>query len=229
MWKTGLNRHICHNIPSKIWYQNQWICTTLFTASKRSLRRLCFYTCLSFCPQGGHAWQGVCMAGGRWGHARWRGPWQGGHVWQGGMHGRGGMCGRGACMAGGVCVAGGHAWQRGMHGRGCTWQGACMARGACMAGGHLWHGGRCGRGVCMAGGMCGMHTPHTDRYYEIQSMSGWYASYWNAFLLEVYWIVSTQWFFNNTFSGFITRHTLVDVQFENWAYTKRFQIWYKVQ
>ena len=25
----------------------------IFTARKRSLRRLCFYTCLSFCPQGG--------------------------------------------------------------------------------------------------------------------------------------------------------------------------------
>ena len=35
-------------------------CETLngiFTARKRSLRRLCFYRCLSFCPQGeGHAW-----------------------------------------------------------------------------------------------------------------------------------------------------------------------------
>ena len=27
--------------------------TGVFTARKRSLRRLCFYTCLSFCPQGG--------------------------------------------------------------------------------------------------------------------------------------------------------------------------------
>ena len=40
-----------------------------------------------------------------------------------------------------------------------------------MAGGHAW------QGVCVAGG--GIH----GRYYEIRSMSGRYASYWNAFLL----------------------------------------------
>ena len=42
--------------------------------------------------------------------------------------------------------------------------------------GHVW------QGACMAGGVCcwgGIH----DRYYEIRSMSGRYASYWNAFLL----------------------------------------------
>ena len=32
------------------------------------------------------------------------------------------------------------------------------------------------------GGVCHAHPP--GRYYEIQSMSGRYASYWNAFLLE---------------------------------------------
>ena len=58
----------------------------------------------------------------------------------------------------GACEAGG------MHGRGCAWQGACVSGGA-------WWG--C---ACMVGGMRG-------RYYEIRSMSGWYASYWNAFLL----------------------------------------------
>ena len=31
------------------------ILVDIFTARKRSLRRLCFYTCLSFCPQGGSA------------------------------------------------------------------------------------------------------------------------------------------------------------------------------
>ena len=30
----------------------------IFTICKRSLRRLCFYTCLSFCPRGG----GVCLS-----------------------------------------------------------------------------------------------------------------------------------------------------------------------
>ena len=28
----------------------------IFIARKRSLRRLCFYRCLSFCPQGGRGW-----------------------------------------------------------------------------------------------------------------------------------------------------------------------------
>ena len=86
---------------------------------------------------------------------------------QGGVHGPwvgGGMCGT---------------WQ------GCAWQG-----GACVA------GGMCGGGVCMVGGMHGReghawwhgcmvggeHVCHS-RYYEIWSMRGRYASYWNAFLL----------------------------------------------
>ena len=40
---------------------------TLFTARKRSLRRLCFYTCLSvilfFCSQRGSTWAGTPQAG----------------------------------------------------------------------------------------------------------------------------------------------------------------------
>ena len=51
----------------------------------------------------------------------------------------------------------------GMHaGRGHVWWGACMLGGM--------HGGR---GACMV-------------YDEIWSMSGWYASYWNAFLYYIY-------------------------------------------
>ena len=46
-------------------------------------------------------------------------------------------------------------------------------------GGRAWPGGMRGRGACMAGGggcsWCG-------KYYGIWSMSGQYASYWNAFL-----------------------------------------------
>ena len=79
----------------------------IVTTRKRSLRRLCFYMCLSVHGEGWHAWQGACVAGG---------CMAGGHVWQGGMHGgvwhvwRGGVHGKGACMAGGhlwqgVCVA----------------------------------------------------------------------------------------------------------------------------
>ena len=54
---------------------------------------------------------------------------------------------------GGMCGGGG------MHGRGYAWQGGMHGRG------HAWH-------ACPP-----------SRYYEIQSMSGQYASYWNAFLL----------------------------------------------
>ena len=57
----------------------------IITARKRSLRRLCFYTCLSFCP-----WWGVR---GRVG---------------GCVHGGGERAWWGACMADGVCMAGGH-------------------------------------------------------------------------------------------------------------------------
>ena len=58
-------------------------------------------------------------------------------------------------MAGGVCIAGG------MCGRGHAWQGACMAGG-------VWQGDMRGGGV-----------------RGIQSMSGRYASYWNAFSLRI--------------------------------------------
>ena len=66
--------------------------------------------------------------------------------------------------------------QRGdVHGGGHVWWGTCMV------GGHVW------QGVCMAGGMCGNGacmscTCPPSRHYEIRSMSGRYASYWNAFL-----------------------------------------------
>ena len=60
---------------------------SIFTAHKRSLRRLCFYTCLSFCPHwgggGGVCGRGVCMAGG---HVWQGGVCGGGCAWQGGMH-----------------------------------------------------------------------------------------------------------------------------------------------
>ena len=55
-------------------------------------------------------------------------------------------------------------------------------RGVCMA------GGRCGRGgACMAGGACHAHLPPRQilRDTVIRSMSGRYASYWNAFLFHM--------------------------------------------
>ena len=101
----------------------------VFTARKRSWRRLCFYTCLSVilftgvtCVVGGvcgregmHGRGWACMAGGM--HCK-------------GMHG-GGMHVRGACMVGGMC-GGGHTW------------GVCMAGGVRGRGvldrGHAWGG-----------------------------------------------------------------------------------------
>ena len=72
------------------------------------------------------------------------------------MRGRGCAGGGGHVCQGGMCGGGG------MHGRGHAWQGACMTGGG-MAG----------------GGMRG-------RYYKILSMSGRYASYWNAFFLALF-------------------------------------------
>ena len=69
---------------------------------------------------------------------------------------------------GGVRGEGGHAW----------WRGACMVKGACVAkGGHAWQRG---------GGMRGIR-----RDTEIRSMSGRYASYWNAFLFFLFCSVPT--------------------------------------
>ena len=83
----------------------------------------------------------------------------GGHVWFGGH----------AWLQGGVCmVAGGHAWlPGGMHG----FQEVHGCGGACTVAGGM-HG--CG-GCVVVGGVC-------IGYGKIQSMSGQYASYWNAFL-----------------------------------------------
>ena len=134
---------------------------------------------------GGHAWLlgacmvvgGACVVAGR-GHA-----WLWGCAWlQRGVHG----CGV-ACMVAGGCekLQGG-----GMHG----------CRGACMVvGGMCGLGGMCGcGGVCVVVGGCawlwgvcmvarGMHGCGGTcmGYDKIQSMSGRYASYWNAFLYAI--------------------------------------------
>ena len=50
------------------------------------------------------------------------------------------------------------------------------------AGGMHGRGGMCGKGGCAwQGDVHGMHAP-PGRYYDIWSLSGRYASYWNAFL-----------------------------------------------
>ena len=133
---------------------------------------------------------------------------------RGGVRGRGvcvaggGMHGRGACVAGGCAWQGGRAWQGG-----CAWQGgvhvfirlggrAWFYSGGCMVlfgggvRGFIW-GGVCGfirggmrgfirggvHGFIRGGGMRVFFS--FSGYNEIRSMSGRYASYWNAFLLSM--------------------------------------------
>ena len=63
----------------------------------------------------------------------------------------------------------------GMHGRGHVWQGDMHGR--------VMHGGGMhGRGCAWQRGVHGQVGDMRGRYYEIRSMSGRYASYWNAFL-----------------------------------------------
>ena len=123
--------------------------------------------------------RGACMAAPGGVHGCSKGAWllPGGHVWllQGAC-----VVAQGACVvAPGVCVwfflRGGHAWL--------LW-GACMV----APGGHMWllrggmHG--CSGGVCgCSGGVHGCSRGGMHGFFdEIQSMSGRYASYWNAFL-----------------------------------------------
>ena len=53
-----MNRNtVFQESKGKLWWQSQdfssMVVVTLITACKRSLQRLCFYTCQSFCSQGG--------------------------------------------------------------------------------------------------------------------------------------------------------------------------------
>ena len=84
---------------------------------------------------------------------------------------------------GGVRGCGEPAWLWvGVHGCG----GSCVVVGACMVA-----GGMCGWGACMvvgghawSGGMHGCRGEACIGYDKIRSMSGRYASYWNAFLFN---------------------------------------------
>ena len=78
---------------SPLWILEGTLCSltlrniAIFTARKQSLRRLCFYTCLSVILfMAGRVWW--------WGERAWQGE---GACMMGGMHG-GGVHGRGACM-----------------------------------------------------------------------------------------------------------------------------------
>ena len=119
----------------------------------------------------GYIFTGVCDSVHRGGHAWLPGRAcvvAGGCAWlPGGMHG----CWEHVWLLGVCMVAGGHAWLLGgVHG--C--QGMHGCRGACVAVGVR------GCGVCAwwQGGAC-------VGYDEIRSMSGRYASYWNAFLFNI--------------------------------------------
>ena len=84
----------------------------------------------------------------------------------------------GACVVlfGGACMVlfGGHAWFYSGAMCGFIW-GACMV----LFGGHAWFYSGGMRGFIW-GGVCGFFS--FFGYNEIRSMSGQYASYWNAFL-----------------------------------------------
>ena len=178
--------------PVVNWSSNEF--PFLITARKRNFGQGNIFTpvCHSVhrggvrgCRGGVHGCRGG-MHGCRRGHA-WL---QGGHAWlyRGGMHG----CSRGACVVaqGGVRgCSGGHAWllRGGMHG--CSRGGACvvaLGEHAWLLGGHAWLLGGL-RGWSWGGawffwggeGVRGF-------FYEIRSMSGRYASYWNAFLFREY-------------------------------------------
>ena len=131
--------------------------TDIFTARKRSLRRLCFYRCLSV-HTGGVGMRGfirgvcvvlfgeACMVLFR-GHVWFYLGGVRGFIW-GGMHGF--IQGAGMVLLGRACVV--------LFG-GCAW---------------FYSGG---------GGMCGFFS--FFGYNEIRSMSRWYTSYWNAFLFYI--------------------------------------------
>ena len=169
-----------------------------FTARKRSFRRLCFDRCLSVhrggggvrgCSRGVHAW--LLRGGGHvwfysggvhgfiWGGRAWF-YLGGGHVWfYLGGHAWFYFGGHAWFYLGGHAwfYSGGHAW---FYLGGCAWFYSGGMRGFIQGGMHGFMQGACV--VLFWGGMRGFFS--FFRYNEIQSMSGRYASYWNAFLLS---------------------------------------------
>ena len=151
---VSTSRVVCHQLKKSTILSG----THIFTARKRSLRKLCFHRCLSVhrekgvCMVEGHALKRVCVTGGMHG---------GGHVWWG--HASHGACVEGACMAGG------------MHDRR-----------------HMWQGGMCGRGHVWEGGMRGRRDSHC---------SGRYVSYWNVFLLDIYFLHIQSYFMKDEFGS----------------------------
>ena len=118
-----------------------------------------------------------------------RGVWllQGGHVWLlwGGMHG---CSGGHVWLLWGACMV---APGGGMHGcsRGHAWLLWGDVHGCSQGAAWLLPGGVCGccRGACMVAPGRGLRGIQRDT--EIRSMSGRYASYWNAFL---FYLIGTE-------------------------------------
>ena len=147
------------------------LASSFITARKRSLRRLCFYRCLSV-HNGG-----VCMVA--LGGCAW---FFGGvgvvHEWF--------FSGGCVVFSGGVWFFRGYAWffLGGMHG---FFLGVCgFSRGvACFfpGRGHAWF---LGGAWFFLGGAWFFLGRACVGYDEIWSMSRWYASYWNAFLFKSY-------------------------------------------
>ena len=74
----------------------------------------------------------------------------------------------------------------------CPQGGICACQGVWVAGGHSWWMGACVAGLGMYDRGCvgGGGVAPSGRYHEIRSMSGRYASYWNAFLLKLFAVPS---------------------------------------
>ena len=135
----------------------------------------------------------------------------------------------GVCMVarGYVWLLGGSCMVGGMHGGGCAWLlgGMHGCRGACMVArwGYVWLGCVCGfRGVCMVasqGGVCMVVGGPCIGYDEIRSMSGRYASYWNAFLLQHFSLCSSA-IINNPDIFRTKRHILHGSQEQNFLHCK---------
>ena len=157
-----IDRYICRNIKINFVCLCQGTVDDpcpLITARKRSLRRLCFYTCLSFCLWGGGCYPSM--------HCRWypsmpcsRSP---GEVGSPGPHPRGKLRG---------------IWSV-THSQGGSWEGSGpdpQPRGKLRGMGVSAQGGTCSRG-----GACSrwVQRPPHDGY-----CCGRYASYWNVFLLK---------------------------------------------
>ena len=152
--QSGVHRHDVLIFGSDIFLINSHF--SVITARKQSCGKVMFLQVSVILSAGG-----ACMVAG-------------------GMCGCGGACGvaMGGCawLKGACVVALGHAWLLGG-----VVGGACMVAGVmCMvAGGHAWLWGVC----VVVGGVC-MVARGCIGYDEIRSMSGRYASYWNAFLLK---------------------------------------------